>query len=859
LLLTGKIEFYQEMNSKRLYIRTFVCFFFALFLLAQETAIPQISGLGFNSYGVTKDLRTGIDLFPEKPLTVKDNFELSFSFRLRKAEKQYFGYVFRLITEDKNIDLILNHDGPEITYFTLVDGQKLLARVNSDFDNLCNWNIIDFKFSASDKSVTLTLSDTTFQISDVGINKGSRLSLYFGLCNVGNFKTTDVPPIYLRDIKIKEQDRLTHYWPLDEMSGQTALDAEGGMSAMIINPLWLKSEHFNWKEVYSEESDGYSWCTFDQGRDEVIIIKSKDIVRYSVVSGQRTEITPKNPNANILNSRQAVYDPEADIVYLLDIDKPSVAGFDFKSQLWTGDLLAGLIESDFTHYNKYYSATDTSIYFFGGYGHHKYKNLVQKYSIRTGNLVRLQTGGDIFNPRYLAGLGEISDTIYIMGGFGSDSGEQILNPHSYFDLMTFSLKNHSFRKKFEITPPPTDHAFSNSIIINPADRSFYALIFPVFNYDGYLQLIKGSLDSPDYKQLGSRIPYQFLDVASFSDLYLSRQTNKLVAVTIKNEEGKSQVKIFTLGFPPDQQPGTITVAGSENHILLYLLTGFFVVVLILSALFLLRRRKKPQQNHEEKVSQPTISPEPGKKSKGSVSYLNFFGDFQVISCNGEDITRKFTPLLKELFLLIWMNSIKNDIGISNEKIIETLWHDFSDTSAQNNKAVNIAKLRVILSENFSCSLTYKNTGYWRIDYKNTNVVNDYYEFLKITSGKGDLYKPDLLKLVDFSHKGQFLANLKYSWLEEYKVSVSNEMITRLVKFLRSLSLKDEPDTVIRISDAIMTFDNLNEEALENKCKVLVSLGRHAVAKEVYDQFVRDYKTLYFREYEKSFTSIASTR
>ncbi|MCK7531345.1 MAG: hypothetical protein MZV63_10075 [Marinilabiliales bacterium] len=65
---------------------------------------------------------------------------------------------------------------------------------------------------------------------------------------------------------------------------------------------------------------------------------------------------------------------------------------------------------------------------------------------------------------------------------------------------------------------------------------------------------------------------------------------------------------------------------------------------------------------------------------------------------GTDITRKFTPLLKELFLLILFNSIKNDMGISNEKIIEILWHGFSESSANNNKAVNIAKLRAILTK-----------------------------------------------------------------------------------------------------------------------------------------------------------------
>ncbi|HEX2975029.1 MAG TPA: hypothetical protein VHO68_03755 [Bacteroidales bacterium] len=37
---------------------------------------------------------------------------------------------------------------------------------------------------------------------------------------------------------------------------------------------------------------------------------------------------------------------------------------------------------------------------------------------------------------------------------------------------------------------------------------------------------------------------------------------------------------------------------------------------------------------------------------------------------------------------------------------------------------------------------------------------------------------------------------------------------------------------------------------------MIILGRHTVAKEVYDQFAREYKALYRKEYGKSFTSIA---
>jgi len=237
--------------------------------------------------------------------------------------------------------------------------------------------------------------------------------------------------------------------------------------------------------------------------------------------------------------------------------------------------------------------------------------------------------------------------------------------------------------------------------------------------------------------------------------------------------------------------------------------------------------------------------------------IYFFGDFQIINSSGLDITRKFTPLLKDLFLLIWFNSIKNDMGISNEKITEILWHGFTESSANNNRAVNITKLRAILTRELWCDLSYKETGYWKIDYKNKHIINDYYDFIRITSSKKELSKPDMIKLLEFAHRGSLLSNLKYKWLDEFKEAVSNEMIGRLIRYERILVIKDQPEHVIEVADAILNFDSVNEEAMENKCKASIALGRHTVAKEVYDHFIGEYKELYKKDYPKSFTTIAN--
>lgn len=844
------------------WIRThiFVIFLGILLFISNGKAFSQIYGLGFYSYEESKDLRTGLNLTPYKLIPIKDEIELSFSFILRPNESQYFGYVFRLISDNKNVDLIFNYDGIDNTYFTLVQEQNLLIKLKTDFRDLCSdWKNFRFLFDIKNNKVTAIMPDTTITVNGLNLRRGDKSRLFFGLCDYESYRTTDVPAMNIRDIRLIEGNKTIHYWPLDELAGNIAKDKVGNSKASIIQPLWLKSEHFNWKELYTLESEGNLQIAFDKTNEDVIIIGTNNILRYSVRDKSETKFIPKNLNSNLLPHLQAIYDNQADLLYSLDIDKPSVSVFDFKSLTWSKDLEANLEESDFGHYNKYFSAADSSVYYFGGYGHHKYKNLVQRYDLRNEKMEHLKPTGDFFSPRYLGALGDLNDTIYILGGFGSTTGEQILNPHSFNDLMAFSLRDRSFHKKFEIPSPPEDFAFSNSMIINPDDRSFYVLAFPIFKYDGYLQLIKGSIDSPGYTFMGSQIPYQFLDIVSYSDLYFCKQNKMFLAVTLNTEDGNSRLKIYSLGFPPDDQNNMEGFKMSGSRLIIYI-SGFIILVIILIVILIYRSGKINNQPPVIIIAEKSVrSNTHNLFLKGETCFIHFFGDFQVINSSGTDITRKFTPLLKELFLLIWLNSIKNDVGISNEKIVEILWNGFSESSAQNNKAVNIAKLRAILAEDFSCDLSYKATGYWKIDYKSKHIINDYYEFIKITNLKTDLLKPEILKLVDYSHKGSFLSNLKYKWLDEFKVAASNEMISRLVRYERMLVIKDQPDHVIQVADSILNFDSVNEEAMENKCKALIALGRHTVAKEVYDQFSREYRSLYNADYSKSFTYIANLR
>ena len=93
------------------------------------------------------------------------------------------------------------------------------------------------------------------------------------------------------------------------------------------------------------------------------------------------------------------------------------------------------------------------------------------------------------------------------------------------------------------------------------------------------------------------------------------------------------------------------------------------------------------------------------------------GKFQVKDKEGNDISGSFTPILKSLLLLILLHSQKDERGITNKKIDETLWGDKSEKSAQNNRNVSLSKLRSLLEKIGNIRIV-QNNNFWKIESDN---------------------------------------------------------------------------------------------------------------------------------------------
>jgi two-component SAPR family response regulator len=237
----------------------------------------------------------------------------------------------------------------------------------------------------------------------------------------------------------------------------------------------------------------------------------------------------------------------------------------------------------------------------------------------------------------------------------------------------------------------------------------------------------------------------------------------------------------------------------------------------------------------------------------SVSAFYLFGPFQVFDKEGHDSTRLFTPLLRELFLIIAIYTIRNGRGISSEGLNEILWHDKADKDAKNNRSVNLAKLKPILEKIGNCIIN-KESGYWQLQVLDDTYV-DYKQCVTLLQETAAPDTQHLHALVNIIKRGPFLQQTDYNWLDDIKSEVSNGVIDRCLGYLSHHDITENPEFTIEIANCIFFFDQLNEDALTFKCKSLILLKRHNLASNTYLKFVKDYKDIYSADFDKSFQEI----
>lgn len=841
----------------------------------------QSYGLGFYSHEVVADQRTSLDLFPEEGFSPAHNFRLSFEVFFLPDQIDYFGYIFRIIeNSNRNIDLIYNKrdmvtDAPDAdhNHFKLILGDRF-TKIGFDISQkqlLSGWSKITLEFDLDHDQLILYVNGHKYSETRAHLSKNSVYKLCFGINNYPNFKTNDAPPFKLRDIRIDVGGHPRFYWPLNEAEGYAAHDVLSNQQGIVKHPLWIRALHRNWAQIKTVKAQGMASMAFNPLTAEVYVIGSDSLWSISVKNGKQTAAAYDNGRFNLKPSNESaynIYDYKL-YNYYIDHKNATVATYNFNTHAWSKDEPYFPI-IDYWHANNFFSVADSSLYVVAGYGQLTYKNNVHRYHIPSGKWTEVNVLGDSFCPRYLAACG-VTDSgryAYFLGGYGSLSGQQMLNPRNIYDLFKYDVKNKTFRKIYTLKTPDEDFALANSMIIDEKKQTFTALAFSNHRYNSYLQLMIGSLNHPSYHTIGSKIPFSFFDTHAFANLYYSPLTQQYVALTLaRSMDNVSTVSVFTLSSPPDAQPLAIVLPTNKSGIRYYMV-GVLSILIVVAGFVYYKRRKS--------IVQPEISGKIGKIN--SEEYLTstkplqeitatgiisppqrtilLFGDLKLYALKGDDITGQFTSLIKELFLVILIYSLRSGRGISPEKLIELLWFDKSENSAKNNRSANLSKLRSLLTQMEYVHLS-KETGNWKIEIDFNEVYVDYHNYLQLMTNHKQLNKEKITALIEIIQRGSFLPSADYPWLDQIKSDLSNEIIDTLLQYASQINLENDPEMQIRLANCIFNFDLVNEEAMTMKCKALSFLGKHSLAKSTFQAFNKEYLALYGEEFKKDFHSIVA--
>ncbi len=840
--------------------RSILCAAFCLALVSLPCELVSQGrgeyGLRFTSHEDIKDNRTGLSLTPDEGIRLEGDFALSFDVCFREAEHT-FGYVFRMIAGDQsNLDMVsdISVAEPKLIF---IEGQQTIAEfaiggVAAPGAQYDRWIHVGIAGNPQSGSITLSVDSVSLNVPlDMS---GKQYKIWFGACDHPAFYTTDVPPMSLRDVMIfANRNKLRRHWELGRHDGDVVWDAAGKHSAQAKNPVWLLDAYANWRKrtgaVVPEEYLGMA-ARADDG--VIYFAAGNHIALYDNSRPDRLEVTETlNPMPFTVMPNQLVFDEAKNALVAYELESRRVSTLLPDVRQWSQAEAATPVPR-YWHHTAAYIPQTGKIVTFGGYGEHTYKSRMNIIG-PDGEWEYLDLGEKL-PPRYLSGMAVTDDgELIIAGGYGNLSGLQSESPHNFYDIRRVDPATGEVESVGELVREEEDEPFvlGRDMVLSPDGEMLYALIYSDKRYASEIWLVGIELSSGYMVRYADAVPYQFSDIESFCTLVFDRVRSEFLLVTMRQQHGEGTlVEIWSLEAPPLQIADTVQTSGRRGGALVWWLAGGALLLAAIGfAAVRLWRRHRRRSEHEAIPAFPSAVPPPAipdyrktyrvEKQPSSILLL---GGFQVVDKNGKDITGHFTQTVKALFLLILLETYKSGRGISSQALGDIMWLDKDPENARNNRNVNIHKLRTLLAEVGSADVSSSNS-YWHLTL-GEDIFCDYSTLLEVSrevarEGAGDTSKVEIL--VALASLGKLLPNIQTEWSDAYKADFSARLIEQLMKTASAPAIKGNPQLLLRIADAILTHDNLDEDAMRMKCGALVRMGKKNQAKQAYNTFVADFK------------------
>ena len=855
-----------------------ILFFILLCLVGKlEASSLYDYGLYLKSHTVSAVERTTLYLDDNQPFPIKNDFTISFQIYVRTNEPD-FGSILHLHTntnqyirfsfvagEERHFPALVLNEGI-ITIDTPIEREKWL---DVSLHLRLKDNVIEVDYDNKKVSAMVPLEDT------------KNISALFG--QMENY-LADVAPINLRNITVTQDGKQTREWKLWKHNDDVCYDMKEKAIARAIHPFWLIDNHIEWKLIHQAHIPGKLDVAFNAREALFYLVKPQSIEVLDEKGTLRQKITIREGYPAVEYPNHLLYDTLTNKLISYYLKKGSTSYFSFDTSKWS-NVERNMDEASNYNHARTFNPADSSFYFFGGYGFYQYRNDLFRMKSGSYKLEQVEYERPLY-PRYSAAMAIVGDDLFVFGGRGNKYGKQELSTHFYFGLCAINLRNNQSRIVWQRNSPQKNGTLmASSMYFEPSDSSFYAVSM---NKGGVLWKIsmKDSVYTEVSKPIYNESNYQDCDFS----LYSSPVHGKLFLVLDKIlNDHTHNVYIYSINMPlvnegDIRQSANTTIV--NDHKYLYIIG--IILLLIVAGIFFNRSRRSNRKDktitikeieeapviighhntpektvvterttmQEKDTIQETnaVSAKPTNYYDRSRASISLCGCFNVRDKDGNDITSNFTPRLKHLLILLILYTEKNEQGILASKTTEILWPEKEETSARNNRNVNLRKLRVLLESIGDVEVITEN-NFLRIKW-GTTVFCDYHTLLTCTQQFEQEKSEELLnRILELLLYGPLLPNTIFDWLDDFKDAYSSHSIDLLKNLLDIEIQRNHQEIIIRLADIMFLHDPLNEEALAAKCAVLSAQGKKGIARNVYDRFCKEYRDSMGENYKTPFADL----
>lgn len=842
-----------------------------LFLLTGMTLFAYSQGLLFQANDKEIKERTSLQIFQEGEIPCfTKNFQLSFELSIRDFDT--FGYVFLLKEDQGKTKYSFTYtylDGENSTFKFNTDGKENHYSLNLRNDALAyQWIPVSFAFDLQQDVLTIRIGDNEKKITSLGLKDTFCPHLFFGRYDY----ILDMPTFAIRNLKLEGDRSHSYTFPLNENEGEEVHTSTGKVLGTVVNPVWLINGSYHWEKLFEYSFHTPSGITFEPDSQRLIIFSQDSLLTYNLLKRQPQKYSYSNKLPVKLQLATHFMNTTDGKLYVYELNNlplgdATVAALDLNNQEWKQTGVAAL-PVQLHHHDGFWDETTGKYLVFGGFGNKRFNNTFLEYDIEGDRWDTLSYSGDRIIPRYFSGMAvnKNREHIYVFGGMGNESGEQSVGRNYLHDLYLLDRKQQSVRRLWQNA---SDHRLvvARDMILTPDEKYIYALCYPEYLSDTYLQLYRLTVDDGTMKALGDSIPMRSEEIMTNANLYYNSLTHEYYCTTTEfDKKGHTVIRTYVLSAPPVSLD-EIRSYGSRSSLeirWLWIMAGIGVLLLAGGVLFVRKKRGKQRNAVLESSSvlmSPPVGREPDKSVQGKETLAKedfesslvrpnavyLFGPFTVIDRNGRDITHLFSSRLRQVFIYILLHSTHN--GVLSASLNEVFWPDKPDDKVKNLKGVTINQIRKNLAELDGVELVH-DKGYFRLVF--TDCYCDYFRFRTLKNAEEVENELGILLM-----RGKFLDGMDAGMMDHFKQKVEEFLSSFLPLEIERLYQQHKYDAVIRFCNVLFRVDPVNELALAYGMHALNHTGSSQEAILQYSLFVREYRQMMNEEYSISYAELMS--